>query len=671
MSDFKTLQGDVGPLDPLKRTRYADGLVLGGDELRQDQVHHLGKHRLHQRGLHGYGPVCGLDVWIRGGTEVVVEPGLAVSPRGRPIRVPAAQCASLDEWLAAHDDASPPPASPPDEVELFVVLCYRECPVDPELVPSGPCRTVDDEGVPSRIAESFELAIRAAPPEQPLEDAVLELGELLRRVEIVEGPGGLDRETFEAEVRALASASPPPASPAEPLRIRPDDVAAFLRAAFRIWSREVRPVAAGDGCGLEPPPEECVLLARLLVPVGAGLTVADEVTVDEVAPPLLLPTRVLQEWLLHLGAAAARPGVHAELEGLGADDHPHYLLADGSRPLTGHWGAGAGTFRIREVAAAEQEGDVLVHGQIAGGDLSRRYPDPQVAALRGTPLAKLLEPDPDQALVWNGSAWAPADVAAELTGEAGGDLDGNYPDPTVVGLQTRGVSDHPPLEDEVLTWDGNVWIPRPLPVLERDLTRIVALSWRHGRRFRPPGDNVEAQIAIARRIFAAVDQGDGFPDLPLHFVVGFGKEQLGDGGLATIRRGSLDPCSFQVFLEQTNVNQVVPTRFLLLDDQFLPVRIDQRDTDGRISRAVRVANEQAEGVAVFIPTVSFEDIVAGHKVSIVIKGDFVLDETGERAIDAQHLRGELPSGERPRGSRFGTQGGTFESWFSFDAPPPV
>lgn len=772
MSDFKTLQGNAGPLDPKKRTRYADGLVLGGDELRQDQVHHLGKHRLHQRGLHGYGAVCGLDVWMRGTAEVVVEPGLAVSPRGQTISVPAAQCASLDEWLAAHhDDASSPPASPPDELELFVVLCYRECPVDPKPVPSGPCSTVDDEGVPSRIAESFALEIRTAPPEQPLEDAVRELGELLRRVEIVEGPGGIDRETFEATVRALASGSPPPASPPDPLRIHPDDVAAFLRAALRIWSREVRPVAAGDGCGLEPPAEECVLLARLLVPIAGDLTVADQVTVDEVAPPLLLSTRVLQEWLLHLGAAAARPGVHSELEGLdaddhlqyllvdgtralggdwsagdhritdlaqavaegdalphgqpagadlsgqypdpivrglqghpvapdlpeehhvlrwnveedrwepgllghaelenlGADDHPHYLLADGTRPLSGDWGAGDGsTFRIREVAPAAVAGDVLVHGQAAGGDLAGTYPDPQVAALAGTPLADDLSADDGQALVWNGSAWAPGDVSAELTGEAGRDLDGNYPDPTVVGLQTRGVSDQAPQDDEVLTWNGNVWIPRPPPVVEKDLTRIVALSWRHGQRFRPPGENVEAQIAIARAIFASVDEGNGFPDFPLHFVVGFGKEELGDGGQVTIRRGSLDACTFQVLLERVNVNQILGTRLLL--DQFLPVQIVESDPDGRISRAVRVQGPQADGVAVFIPTISFEDLFRpDNKVWIVIKGDFVLDETEQRAIDAQHLRSELPSGERPRGSHFGTQGGTFESWFSFDAPFP-
>jgi hypothetical protein len=34
-----------------------------------------------------------------------------------------------------------------------------------------------------------------------------------------------------------------------------------------------------------------------------------------------------------------------------------------------------------------------------------------------------------------------------------------------------------------------------------------------------------------------------------------------------------------------------------------------------------------------------------------------------RAIDAEFVRAELPTGDRPKGSPFGIQGGLFESWF--------
>ena len=55
-----------------------------------------------------------------------------------------------------------------------------------------------------------------------------------------------------------------------------------------------------------------------------------------------------------------------------------------------------------------------------------------------------------------------------------------------------------------------------------------------------------------------------------------------------------------------------------------------------------------------------------NELWIHLRGDFVLDNKDPaqaRAIDAEFVRGELPTGDRPRGSNFGLQGGTFESWF--------
>jgi hypothetical protein len=47
---------------------------------------------------------------------------------------------------------------------------------------------------------------------------------------------------------------------------------------------------------------------------------------------------------------------------------------------------------------------------------------------------------------------------------------------------------------------------------------------------------------------------------------------------------------------------------------------------------------------------------------VKVRGDFVIDKNG-KAVDAEFARAQFPTGDRPAGSKYGSQGGTFESWF--------
>src|SRR4051812_17759907 len=137
--------------DPTKHVNYNLGMVLGVDDFTQEFSYLSGRDQWLARDLLGYGTVTGLDVGLEiesGGPHVSVTPGVALSPRGRLIRVAPAQCAGLNGWLAArHTELLERLGSPSDNrayLRLFVVLGYRECPTDMIPIPGQPCRTEEE-----------------------------------------------------------------------------------------------------------------------------------------------------------------------------------------------------------------------------------------------------------------------------------------------------------------------------------------------------------------------------------------------------------------------------------------------------------------------------------------------------------------------------------------------
>ncbi len=341
MSSFtpRLLSPAAAEPDPTKHVNYSLGMVLGVDDFTQEFAYLSGRDQWLARDLLGYGTVSGLSVRLEiesGGPQVSITPGVALSPRGRLIRVAPGQCASINGWLAAHhDELLALLGSPMDDrasLRLFVVLGYRECPSDMIPIPGQPCRSEDETTAPSRITDDFKLELRLEAPDQQEEDALRDFVAWLSQVEITDSEDSMTTVAeFEDAIRGAAylDASPPASSPPDfmygsppaGLRIHTSMTYEYLRAAFRVWVTELRPrwqprfVGKGLGCSGSgasasasangDSPDDCLLLAELtvrMVRVGAGgdwqVEDAEGVVINEERRPYLLHLRMVQEWLL-------------------------------------------------------------------------------------------------------------------------------------------------------------------------------------------------------------------------------------------------------------------------------------------------------------------------------------------------------------------------------------
>lgn len=399
--DMQAVMPNPSAADPHKHVKYNLGMVLGVDDFVQEFTYQRSQREWLARDAIGYGTLWGLRVLPEDdgskGPRILIECGAALSPRGQLIHVSPAQCAYLNDWLAANRAAIEeryPSLASGDRISLYAMLAYADCDTDEVPLAGEPCRTEEQLTAPSRIKDHFKLQLRLDPPLQTEEDALRNFVRALALVEIVTGSG--DETTlraFENVVRNSPVVTSPPSSPPvspggfdydfSSASIPDGQVQECLRAAFRIWTVELRPrcrpewLANGGACSAGetqtryPEAEDFILLARLEMPITvdastspARWSVASAAVVDvnDRDRPYVLHLRMLQEWLLgglepRAGGSFVQP--FARLRPLAARTllaaGPPYELAAAGLVMGNQTAVGpvVGGLRVASVAAGE------------------------------------------------------------------------------------------------------------------------------------------------------------------------------------------------------------------------------------------------------------------------------------------------------------------------------
>lgn len=203
----------------------------------------------------------------------------------------------------------------------------------------------------------------------------------------------------------------------------------------------------------------------------------------------------------------------------------------------------------------------------------------------------------------------------------------------------------------------------PGPGLMTDLVVITRLSWKHNE-----GNN---QLAVIKRLSGRNDRG---------FAIVFSDAmKVVD---TTISPGAglknLPPHPEQVFevlVREGKTNQDDPLS-RLMKPCLCPIRgrVIPVEPGSPANSFNEVAATPSSALAFVIDRsdrVDLDEFFSQHsEVWVRLRGDFVVDmRSPPRALDAAFLRADLSTGERPRGTRLGLEGGLFESWFWIGEAP--
>jgi hypothetical protein len=167
LTDTKSRQGE--------RVRYFSRQLITADDLTQDQLYHREKRRLHNRLLHGWGIVCGLEVKVNpvsgAPLNVAICPGYALSPQGDEIYMPAETQFDLGQCIAGQDAPCHSPCAPvisgsvDPTKDFYIAMKYMECLSHPVRVSPVGCGCDDTACEYSRIRDGFEVTCLSSLPD--------------------------------------------------------------------------------------------------------------------------------------------------------------------------------------------------------------------------------------------------------------------------------------------------------------------------------------------------------------------------------------------------------------------------------------------------------------------------------------------------------------------------
>jgi hypothetical protein len=157
-------QTDTGALE---RVNYFPRQLLTADDMVADQDYFRAKLRRHNRFLHGWGVVCGLEVSPSPGAnlpwQVQIGSGYALGPYGdeiflsQPVLLDLAKCGPGAETDPCDPGALLKDGQASTGATLFIAIRYEECFARPVRVMPGGCGCDDTSCEPSRIRDSFQI----------------------------------------------------------------------------------------------------------------------------------------------------------------------------------------------------------------------------------------------------------------------------------------------------------------------------------------------------------------------------------------------------------------------------------------------------------------------------------------------------------------------------------
>lgn len=160
-----------------ERVRYFPRQLLTADDMRAEQEYFRERQRRHNRFLHGWGVVCGLEVKAPAekdsNRQVTVCPGYAITPQGDEVWIAAPVQFDFRTKLQRPEPCATRWSCPPEEeqpvngdVQLaYLAVRYVECNARPVRVHPAGCGCDEAACEYSRVRDSFELQILWKLPE--------------------------------------------------------------------------------------------------------------------------------------------------------------------------------------------------------------------------------------------------------------------------------------------------------------------------------------------------------------------------------------------------------------------------------------------------------------------------------------------------------------------------